>query len=445
MARILLGTIPISGHVSPLLSVATALVERGHELLWYTGAKYQALARSSGARTVCFEQARDFDDAAYDQAFAGRAELRGLAQLRFDLRHIFVEGIAGQLSDLAKLHSEFAPDLLLTDPGLVGAVLYGELSQIRSIVVGVVPLPCTSRDTAPFGPGLRPLAGPVGQLRNSLLNTLVQRVLLRDVQRRWNQLRVAHGLAPTGWWIDAGIRRAALYLQPTIAGFEYPRRDLPDNVRFIGPLPGRHGIVAEDPKFLHELDEGRPVVHVTQGTLANAAPDLIAPTLEGLAGEDVLVVVATGGRDPASLGLGCVPRNVRIARFLDYAKLLPKVSLMVTNGGYGGVQLALAHGLPLVVAGLSEDKAEVAARVAWSGAGIDLRAQRPRPAAVRAAVREVLLNPRYRQRARALASEYATHDGVTEAVRWIEGTLAQPAPRGVASPSSRLARAAPEA
>jgi hypothetical protein len=42
---------------------------------------------------------------------------------------------------------------------------------------------------------------------------------------------------------------------------------------------------------------------------------------------------------------------------------------MVTNGGYGGVQQALANGVPLVVAGDSEDKPEVAARVRWSGTG----------------------------------------------------------------------------
>ena len=64
--------------------------------------------------------------------------------------------------------------------------------------------------------------------------------------------------------------------------------------------------------------------------------------------------------------------------------LLPHVDAMVTNGGYGGVQQALAHGVPLVVAGDSEDKPEVAARVQWSGAGINLHTGRPSPAMVAA-------------------------------------------------------------
>ena len=69
---------------------------------------------------------------------------------------------------------------------------------------------------------------------------------------------------------------------------------------------------------------------------------------------------------------------------------------MVTNGGYGGVQMALSQGVPLVVAGTTEDKPEVAARVAWSGAGINLKTAAPTPAQVRDAVRALLDDQRYR-------------------------------------------------
>ena len=50
---------------------------------------------------------------------------------------------------------------------------------------------------------------------------------------------------------------------------------------------------------------------------------------------------------------------------------------MVTNGGYGAVQRALTTGVPLVVAGDTEDKPEVAARVEWFGAGVNLRTGAP--------------------------------------------------------------------
>jgi MGT family glycosyltransferase len=184
----------------------------------------------------------------------------------------------------------------------------------------------------------------------------------------------------------------------------------------------------QPPAFWPELDAGRPVVHVTQGTIANQKPDLIAPVLKGLADEDVLVVVATGGRSAEDLGLRDVPRNTRVGSYLSYPELLPKTAVMVTNGGFGGVQMALSYGVPLVVAGASEDKPEVAARVAHAGAGLNLKTRTPTPAQVRAAVRAVLDDSRYRTQARALAAEYARHDAVAKAVELVEEAMSTRTP-----------------
>ena len=96
---------------------------------------------------------------------------------------------------------------------------------------------------------------------------------------------------------------------------------------------------------------------------------------------------------------------------------------MVTNGGYGGTQLALAHGIPLVVAGNTDDKMEVAARVSWSGAGINLRKKRPSAAAVRAAVRKVLVDPAYRASAQHIAQDFARYDAPLRAADLLEELL----------------------
>ena len=139
------------------------------------------------------------------------------------------------------------------------------------------------------------------------------------------------------------------------------------------------------PAWWADLD-GRTVVHVTQGTQNIDPADLIRPALEALADRDVLVVVATGvpGRDALPFA---VPANVRVAGFLPYAALLPRVDVMVTNGGWGGTLAALSHGIPLVIAGGDLDKPEIAARVAWSGAGVNLKTGTPTAAQVAAGVR----------------------------------------------------------
>lgn len=162
-------------------------------------------------------------------------------------------------------------------------------------------------------------------------------------------------------------------------------------------------------------------MHVTQGTVANLDwSDLVGPALAGLADQEVLVVVSTGNR-PVSTLPQPLPANVRVAGFLPYDRLLPLTDVMVTNGGFGGVQHALANGVPLVVAGRSEDKVEVTARVGWTGAGISLRTEKPTAAAVGRAVRAVLDDPSYRKVAQGLATEIAAAPGLAGLADLIEG------------------------
>jgi UDP:flavonoid glycosyltransferase YjiC (YdhE family) len=98
---------------------------------------------------------------------------------------------------------------------------------------------------------------------------------------------------------------------------------------------------------------------------------------------------------------------------------------MVTNGGYGAVQRALSMGVPLVVAGNTEDKPEVAARVAWTGSGVNLKTGTPTSGAVRAAVRDVLNNGSYLRNARALETAFARRDGVAEIAALVDEVVAE--------------------
>ena len=205
---------------------------------------------------------------------------------------------------------------------------------------------------------------------------------------------------------DTGVLADRL-IAPTVPEFDYPRTDLPANVRYVGMVDPTPTVTFSPPLWWPKLDGDRPVVHVTQGTVDNTDfSRLLQPTIEALADENVMVVATTGGPPVSELGFS-LPPNAYVAEYLPHDLLLPKVDVMVTNGGYGAVQRALSTGVPLVVAGDTEDKPEVAARVAWSGAGIDLRTGAPTGKAIRHAVREVLGDGRYLSRARELEVAYA--------------------------------------
>jgi UDP:flavonoid glycosyltransferase YjiC (YdhE family) len=197
-------------------------------------------------------------------------------------------------------------------------------------------------------------------------------------------------------------RLADRLVQLTVPTFEYPRRDLPETVDFVGPVFPEDVEMFDPPTWWPEIIAARTVVHVTQGTFDNHDPDrLIGATVAALEGTDA-VVVATTGRPLERTDL---PPNAFIAEWLPYQALLPHVNVVVTNGGYGGVQHALKYGIPLIVAGETSDKAEVAARVAYTGVGVNLGTTTPSPARIRTAVDDVLATSHYRVAAQRIGAD----------------------------------------
>jgi len=205
-----------------------------------------------------------------------------------------------------------------------------------------------------------------------------------------------------------------------VPGFEYPITEPPGQLHFVGVLlPDPPSHFAPPPWWDRVLHAGKPVVLVTQGTIATDADELIRPTLEGLAAEDVLVIAATGNKRGEELGFP-IPANAVVEPFIPFVTIMPHVAAYITNGGYGGICIALAHGVPVISAGTTEDKTEVANRVAYSGVGINLRTNRPTAAQLRSAVRALLTEPSFRARATALKNEVAGHDAAGEAASLLE-------------------------
>ena len=86
---------------------------------------------------------------------------------------------------------------------------------------------------------------------------------------------------------------------------------------------------------------------------------------------------------------------------------------------------ALSFGVPIVAAGVSEDKSLANQRVAWSQTGIDLKTSLPSPEQIRSAVREILSNPAYRERARTLGNAIAKTDALKSMTELVRGVLAR--------------------
>ncbi|MFC0542386.1 glycosyltransferase [Kutzneria chonburiensis] len=342
-----------------------------------------------------------------------------LERVRLYFERAFVDAAPGTVRDLEAILTDFPADVLLADQLVIAASMVSERGGPPFARLATTRLGTYSRDTPPPGLGL----APGSRLRDRALTMLQRHVLFRRPARHLDDVRESLGLPRRGYAVFDEFMSPWLFLMDTAESFEFPRSDLPPQVHFIGALtpdpPSYDSRDSyEEPAWWPGLDDGRPVVLVALSTVANARSNLIGAAVDAFAGMDLTAVVATGGADfvaPAAL-----PSNVHIEQFVPLAAIMPYVKVFVTNGGYGGVQMALKHGVPMVVAGVTEEKPDIAARVAWSGVGIRLSTDAPSADVLRRAVMEVLAGPGYGAAAGRIAEDLGRHDAPVEAVELLE-------------------------
>lgn len=304
-----------------------------------------------------------------------------------DMRSTFVAPLIAQHRALDRVLRTAPVDVVLCDLAFTGALPLVTSNQPRPAVVvcGVGPLTLSSADTPPFGMAWIPRPG----MDYGGMHAAVHRVMFRDIHNQLNDALYAVGAGGIDVSLMDWPLLADRLVQLTIPDFEYPRRDLPANVAYVGPVLPEPPVDFDPPAWWHEALEAETIVHVTQGTLDNGdLGQLIGPSLRALADVDGVAVIVTTGRREDRRPLTDVPSNAYVAEWIPYRALLPHVDVMITNGGYGGTQHALRYGIPLVIGGESADKAEVAARVEYAGVGVNLGTAHPSPEAIAAAVRE---------------------------------------------------------
>jgi len=423
--RIILGATPLSGHLNPLLAAGRVLAAAGHEVCVVTGSALRKQVETAGLDFVPLFPGADLDLGDLDQAFPERKyHPAGPAQLKFDFEHVFVDTIPGQFLTLQTLLADFPADVILVDTLFGGALpfLLGACGARPLVaVLGVTILTSRRDDGAPMGLALPPATSDAQRSQYAQIAAEVDAAFMTPVRERADRLLAELGASPLPMsYSDAMVDLPDLYLQTGVAGFEYPRCRQRAGLHFIGALPGAPG-AGLPPAIAQALAAGKRLVLVTQGTVANAdLGQLVGPSLLALAPrDDVLVVVTTGGRPVGDIPVA-LPANTVAAPYWNLTDLMPHVDVMVTNGGYGTVLQALSNGVAIVAAGTSEDKPEVNARIAWSGAGIDLRTDRPDPARLRAALDTILDGEEHIRHAAALQAEFAHHAPSHDLLRHLE-------------------------
>jgi MGT family glycosyltransferase len=408
MARVLAYTSPARGHLFPVTPILDELLRRGH------GVALRTLASQVEAMG-----ARGFDASAIDPAIERieHDDYRARTPLGAQKRamRVFSRRAEHDAQDLRRAIDDVRPDALLVDINAWGALAVAEVWGGAWASWCPYPLPLPSRDTPPFGPGLRPARGAAGRLRDAALRPLVFGSLERIVAPRVNEIRERVGVPPLRGAADLFLA-APLLLYLTAEPFEYPRADWPENLRLVGPCDWDPP--AEPPGWLDEVET--PIALVTTSSEFQDDGRLVRCALEALAGEQLHVVATLPAGDPTRFD---APANSRVLPFAPHAPILDRAACAITHGGMGATQKALARGVPVCVVPFGRDQLEVARRVELAHAGTRLPAKRLSPTRLRAAVMEAI---RREEGARRVAEGYRNAGGAVAAADALEALIRSP-------------------
>ena len=420
--KILFANFPADGHFNPLTSLAVHLKKIGCDVRWYTSATYTGKLKKLNIHHYPFKKAIDVSNNDFDKAFPERMRKKTqISKLKFDIINAFILRGPEYYADMLDIYKEFTFDLLVADCAFTGITFVKELMNIPVIAIGVLPLTENSKDLPPSGLGMEPSYTFAGKIKQALLRGITNLFIFRGPNKVMHLLLDKYKIAHKGESIfDLLVKKTDLLLQSGTPGFEYYRRDMNKNIRFIGPLLPYQSVKNQPQWFDERLNQYKKVVLVTQGTVEKDINKILVPTLEAFKSTDTLVVATTGGSGTAILKEKYPQANLIIEDFIPFADVMPYSDVYITNGGYGGVMLAIENRLPMVTAGVHEGKNEINARVSYFKYGVNLKTETPKPDQIRNAVNEITNNKIYQVNVEKLANEFSRYKPVDLFTKYVE-------------------------
>jgi UDP:flavonoid glycosyltransferase YjiC (YdhE family) len=381
--RVLVTSTAGSGHAHPIVPLALALRDGGHDVTWAIAPLACAKIEQFGIAAV--------------PAGLDRHEARGAIEERREVmvkimaapprqREVFAHpGFASRLAsamldDLIVVCDQLAPDVIVHEPGEYAAAPVATARGIPHVTVG-------------FG----------GPTPDEVL------AAAEDALRRlWARLGL--DLRPAAGMYDH------LYLHPLPPSLG-PRPSRPTMLP-MQPI-GFDGAIGQNaPHWLDDLGRSRPCVYVTFGTeVTQFAP--IGDVLATLASLDVDAVLTVGEAMTPAL-IEPRPANVRIEQYIPQRFVLARASLLVSHAGSGAMLGAASRGIPQLCLPIAADQFQNADFVSAAGIGVTLEPHEIDPTTLSAAIKLLLDDRAFTDQASGIAQEIAAMPPPASRVATIE-------------------------
>jgi UDP:flavonoid glycosyltransferase YjiC (YdhE family) len=378
--KVLITTHPGLAHFHPMIPLARELQRRGHEVVVACAKSFCPRVEAFGLGSVA--AGLDWLESAADKFFPELEKSFEEVSESWFLTEVFADTAAHKIiPDLLEVCRYWRPDVIVRSTYEFGACIVAELLDIPHATFGI----------------------------DFYISPSQFKPLIYD---QMAYLRSAHGLSPYPVF-DALYKY--LYFSFLPASYEPPYVRLPAVSHLQRPTIIDAARTEALPEWVARLPE-RPTVYATLGSVFSRGKKVFRAIIEALRDERVNIIMTTGPDQDLS-GLGSLPDNLRIERYIPQSLLLPHCDLVIAQGGSNVVMSALSNGLPLLLIPQLGSNYAHAKRCVELKCGLAVKGicrapdyfedQAPElsPGAIRKAVTELLEDPVYKKNAERMRDE----------------------------------------
>jgi MGT family glycosyltransferase len=396
--RLLFCSAQLPGHLDwgGYLPTAVELAQRGHNVLWASGA---AVGKRVAAVGLPFQVLEETGwrwpppppmptPAAQDVAWQQRRALRALDQW------LDVARVAAAFTELSLVAEAFQPDIVISEPFVAAAGLVAEQLGVPLVVAG---WPAFERKAA------------------------ADSELVRLARMRLAELTLRFGLQGR-YWTPAG---PPALLSPDLhvtywSPAWYGQQALQPQTRHFGGSPTPR---AAADRGLPPPDQ-LPWVLITLGTSFNNDPNFFLAAAHAAARLGCLPIVALGRPVQPEDGawLRRLPAGAPVRCLIAFDAVLPYLSAAIHHGGAGTTHALVTRAVPQIVVPHAADQTYQGAGVVYSGIGYYMPAKNVTIDSLEGALATLLPDlSEFRSQALKVQVEFAALGGASAAADAIEG------------------------
>jgi zeaxanthin glucosyltransferase len=411
-------SMPLTGHLNPMIALARKLQFRGHEIVFIGVPDAGPTVRAAGLDFVSWCE-EEFPAGSCAVALAPVAKLHGTEATRWTIQGAGRAFFQAASKQLPRTIAETRVEALVLDTiHMYLEVVPMSLGMPYAHIWAILNIDFSGTTPASVVPG--PYENtPAGRVRNleglkkndNAFFGLVQPLAEEYAERAGLMLDWSNPAATVS-------REAAAIVSQTPKEFDLPGIPWPSQFHYTGPFFDSAG--REPIPFPWEKLDGRPLIYASLGTLVNGMPSIYQTILAAVGRMPETQVVLAKGNNLELNDLGSVPPNVIVVDKAPQLELLERSVLCITHAGLNTALESLAQGVPMVAIPISYDQPGVATRIAYHGVGEFLEVDNLTIDGLHELIQKVLHTPAYREKAQYFRNVIAKRPGLDVAAQAIE-------------------------